>query len=104
MHMRSLRFAFWLLLPVFALLIGVNGARAQGDPRQLCVSDAIRLCNDFIPDAEKVKRCMLSKRGQLSAECRNSMHSYHRGGGRYYHRGARPRHYKGSKGGKGSKH
>jgi hypothetical protein len=89
--MRHLRLVLGLVLPMAALLAGLNGAIAQGDPRELCVSDALRLCNDYIPDENKVKRCMLAKRGQLSAACRNAMHPGWRGHGHGYshHRAVR---------------
>lgn len=88
-HMRILRFAVCLSLPMVALLAGLNAAAAQGDPRELCVSDALRLCNDFIPDEHKITRCMLAKRAQLSAPCRNAMHPGWRGGRHYHHRAVR---------------
>jgi len=87
--MRHLRLVLGVALPMIVLLGGLNGAVAQGDPRELCVSDALRLCNDFIPDEQKVKRCMLAKRPQLSAECRNAMHPGWKGRGHYYHRGVK---------------
>jgi len=89
--MWTLRLIFCLALPMMMLLAGPNHAAAQdgGNPRELCVSDALRLCNDFIPDEGKVKRCMLAKRAQLSAPCRNAMHPGWRGGGHYHHRAVR---------------
>jgi hypothetical protein len=87
--MRHLRLVLGLALPMAALLAGLNGAIAQGDPRELCVSDALRLCNDYIPDEAKVKRCMISKVRLLSAPCRNAMRSGWRGHGHYHHRAVR---------------
>jgi len=89
-HLRLvLGLALPIVLPMVVLLAGLNGAIAQGDPRELCVSDALRLCNDYIPDENKVKRCMLAKRPQLSAPCRNAMHPGWRGHGHYHHRAVR---------------
>jgi hypothetical protein len=83
--MRTLRFVCWLALPVGLLIGGMNAASAQGseEARQACTPDAMRLCSEFIPDAGKVKNCMLRKRGQLSETCRTAM----RGGGRRYGHG-----------------
>jgi hypothetical protein len=85
--MRMMRFVACLALPVGILLLsGVQGVNAQSDEaRQACTPDAMRLCSEFIPDAGRVKRCMLAKRGQLSQACRSAM----RGGGgvRGHHRG-----------------
>jgi len=86
--MRNLRLAIFLGLPMVVLLAGLNAAAAQGDPRELCVSDALRLCNDYVPDEAKITRCMMAKRRQLSAPCRNAMHPGWKGGraaGRYHH-------------------
>jgi hypothetical protein len=73
--MRTMRIVCLLALPVGALLCSLTGAGAQGTPeaRQACTPDAMRLCSEFIPDADRVKSCMLSKRSQLSAECRAAM-------------------------------
>jgi hypothetical protein len=102
--LRTLYLACRTVLPVGLLLIaiaavGVGGAAAQqGTPeaREACTPDAMRLCSDFIPDVAKVTRCMMAKRGQLSAACRMAMAGGHRAGayraGGY--RAARPtRHY-----------
>lgn len=92
--MRTMRIVCLLALPVGALLCGLTGAGAQGTPeaRQACTPDAMRLCSEFIPDANRVKSCMLSKRSQLSVECRTAMGGG--GGGRHAERHAE-RHHKG---------
>jgi hypothetical protein len=80
----SLRFVCWLALPVGLLIGSINVASAQvsEDVRQACTPDAMRLCSEFIPDADKVKTCMLRKRRQLSETCLTAM----RGGRRVYRR------------------
>ena len=47
-------------------------AAAQGtiNPEQACRDDAFRLCNDFIPDRNKVGACLRSKVRALSRDCR----------------------------------
>ena len=47
-------------------------ASAQGTPeqQQACQSDAFRLCNEFIPDVQKVTACMARKRASLSPACK----------------------------------
>jgi hypothetical protein len=73
--MRIIRHVCLLALPAAALLLsGVAGASAQAvDVRQACTPDAMRLCNEFIPDEGKVKSCMMAKRAQLSVECRTAI-------------------------------
>jgi hypothetical protein len=93
-----MRFICWLALPVGLLIGGINGAGAQGseEARQACTPDAMRLCSEFIPDAGRVKSCMLRKRGELSEACRSAMRGGARGRHVYYHRVRRvihERHY-----------
>jgi len=87
--MRAMRFV-WLVLPAGILFGAIGAANAQGSDaaRQACTPDAMRLCQEFIPDAARVKSCMLRKRGQWSAACRAAM----AGGGRHAARGHH-RHY-----------
>ena len=67
-------------LPAAILLIGIGamgmgGAAAQGSPeaRQACTPDAMRLCSEFTSDVSQTTKCMMAKRGQLSAACRMAM-------------------------------
>jgi hypothetical protein len=76
--MHAIRFVCSLALPTgiflgsILLLGSLNGASAQGSDaaREACTPDAMRLCNEFVPDEGKVRSCMLSKRSQLSEACR----------------------------------
>ena len=67
-------------LPAALLLIGMSAmgitdAAAQGSPeaRQACTPDAMRLCSEFTSDVSQTTKCMMAKRGQLSAACRMAM-------------------------------
>jgi hypothetical protein len=82
--MSTMRFICSLALPVGMLLASLNGAGAQGSDaaREACTPDAMRLCNEFIPDEARVKACMLSKRSQLSEACRLAMRGGPAEGGR----------------------
>jgi hypothetical protein len=91
--MGTMRLALRLALPVGALLIGLQAAAAQdrmAEARQACTPDAMRLCSEFVPDANRVRACMMSKRSQLSQPCRVAM-ARMGGGGRHGH------HYRGHK-------
>jgi hypothetical protein len=92
--MRTTFFVCRLALPVCALLFcGLHQAGAQGttpvDVQQACTPDAMRLCNDTIPDVAKTTACMKAKRAQVSKECRVAMAGGSGGGGG----GRRARHY-----------
>jgi hypothetical protein len=59
-------------------------AAAQGaiNPEQACKDDAFRLCNDFIPDRDKVGACLRKKARSLSPDCRTVV-TGGRGGGHH---------------------
>jgi hypothetical protein len=81
--MPRIRLVCALALPVGILLGSLGVANAQGESaREACTPDAMRLCNEFIPDEARVKSCMLSKRSQLSEACRLAMRGGRDGGGR----------------------
>ena len=65
-----------------------RGAQGSDAAREACTPDAMRLCNEFIPDEARVRSCMLSKRSQLSEACRVAMRPRaaegERGEGRYH--------------------
>jgi hypothetical protein len=94
--MRIMRFAWRPVLLVGMLLCGLSAAGAQGSDaaRQACTPDAMRLCSQFIPNAAKVKSCMLAKRSQLSEACRIAMAGGRRIGRRRYYRHHYRYHYR----------
>jgi hypothetical protein len=58
------------LATVLFVMAGATSAAAQ-DPRaaELCTPDVMRLCNEFVPDVDRITACMSKKRRQLSPEC-----------------------------------
>lgn len=82
------------LVLLLAVQFGAGTASAQGvDVRQACTPDAMRLCNEFIPDEAKVKSCMMAKRRELSVGCRTAIAAMHHGRGTVRVRHVRYRHY-----------
>jgi hypothetical protein len=69
-------------------------ASAQGTPAQqaACQGDAVRLCGAFIPDAGRVRSCMVRQISALSPACRAQFGGGARRHGRHYRRHYR-RHY-----------
>lgn len=62
-----------LLLGLTLTCLSVAPAAAQQgtiNPEQACRDDAFRLCNDYIPDRNKVGACLRSKARALSRDCR----------------------------------
>jgi hypothetical protein len=45
------------------------GARADDD-HYACMSDAMTVCGQFIPDRERVARCLMANRNRVSPACR----------------------------------
>jgi hypothetical protein len=88
--MLTVRLVCALALPAGILLGSLGAASAQGSEsvRDACTPDAMRLCNEFIPDEGKVRACMLRQRSQLSEACRLAM----RGRSAEGERGARRHH------------
>jgi hypothetical protein len=77
-----------LALPIGLSLAGASSAAAEEslDPRQVCVGDAMRLCSEFIPDEQKITRCMIAKYRQVSLLCRRAMSHGHARRGYAMHR------------------
>ncbi len=47
-------------------------ARAQDD-HYACISDAMTICGQFIPDRERVARCLMANRNRVSPGCRAAL-------------------------------
>jgi hypothetical protein len=74
--MRTLRAFCRLTMPALIILGGLNAAGAQDvspEVQQACTPDAMRLCQQFVPDRAKVTACMMHNRRQLSQECLTAM-------------------------------
>jgi hypothetical protein len=59
-----------------AISLGATPAAAQFDratAEQLCTPDVMRLCNEYIPDPDRIVRCLKAKRRQLSQACHSSL-------------------------------
>jgi len=74
MFLRTLGFICWLVLPGSIIVGCIGAANAQSEAlKQACTPDAMRLCQEFIPDRAKITRCMMGKRSQISAPCLTAM-------------------------------
>jgi hypothetical protein len=88
MHMRIVRFVCLAALLAGFSPYSIDSAAAQGTDaeRQACTPDAMRLCQDAIPDVAKVTACMKAKYAQLSQPCRLAMASGHKGAAHHKYR------------------
>ena len=61
-----------------ALVVACSGpasARSKAptlreEAEHICYNDVTTLCNDVVPDEDKIRVCMAAKRAQLSPGCR----------------------------------
>jgi len=68
--------AIGLLLAGVVISAGATPAAAQmsrAEAEQACTPDVMRLCNEFIPDPNRIVRCLKAKRRQLSPGCQTAM-------------------------------
>jgi hypothetical protein len=67
---RSLLCAVTGVLTILIMAAGAKPAAAQAsDAADRCTPDVMRLCNEFIPDADRIVVCLKAKRKQLSPSC-----------------------------------
>ena len=66
-------------LPLIALALAFFAAapaEAQPTPaqRQACEQDAYRLCQDAIPDEQRVRQCLVRNMRRMNPACRSAFH------------------------------
>ena len=67
---RSLLCAMAGVLTLLIVAAGTKPAAAQAsDAADRCTPDVMRLCNEFIPDADRIVVCLKAKRRQLTPSC-----------------------------------
>jgi type II secretory pathway component PulL len=69
---RLYRRSMMIVAALFGLTLMSLPAAAQGSPEQraACQDDAMRLCNQYVPDVNRITACMSQKRRYLSPRCR----------------------------------
>jgi len=71
---RSLLCAMAGALTVLIAAAGTRPAAAQAsDAADRCTPDVMRLCNEFIPDADRIVACRKAKRRQLTPSCLSAL-------------------------------
>jgi hypothetical protein len=65
-----------------ALLLTAAPASAQApDAADRCTPDVMRLCSEFVPDADRIVQCLKVKRRQLSPSCSSALQPASKSGG-----------------------
>ena len=76
-HAMPVGIAAYCLSAALGLLVIANAtpATAQGtvDQRLACMSDAFRLCAEFIPDSIRIEACLKANRRSLSRDCQREV-------------------------------
>jgi len=55
-------------------VMGSTPASAQApDAAERCTPDVMRLCSEFVPDADRIVKCLKVKRRQLSPSCASAL-------------------------------
>jgi hypothetical protein len=75
MMMRTLSTAALALATVLLVASPISPARAQSAD-DLCTPDVMRLCNEFVPDRDKITACLRRKFRAVSKECKTAMRNY----------------------------
>ena len=63
-----------LTTSVYAARANKSQPTLRDQEQAACYGDATRLCNEFVPDEEKIEACMRAKMSQISAGCRKFFH------------------------------
>jgi hypothetical protein len=59
---------------VMLVAFGGKPATAQSaDAQERCTEDVMRLCSEFVPDADSIVVCLKAKRLQLTSSCLNAL-------------------------------
>jgi hypothetical protein len=65
-----MRGLLWIAIPLALFVSAPASAQGTAEERSACKEDAYRLCDDDIPDAIAVERCLRAHMSALSAGCR----------------------------------
>ena len=71
---RSLLCAMAGVLTLLIVTADTKPAAAQAsDAADRCTPDVMRLCNEYIPDADRIVACLKAKRRQLTPTCLSAL-------------------------------
>jgi hypothetical protein len=70
--------ALLLTMSVPALAQGAASSAASEAEKQACEPDVYRLCNDYVPDVDRIVACLNANKRALAPACRAVMSRPHR--------------------------
>ncbi|MGD0332922.1 MAG: hypothetical protein ABSA90_06645 [Xanthobacteraceae bacterium] len=63
-----------LVLALFCAALAPAAAKADDQQgQQACMTDAMTVCSQFIPDRQRVAGCLISNRQRISVPCRMAL-------------------------------
>jgi hypothetical protein len=66
-----------LALATFCLALAPAAVCADEQQNKVaCMSDALTVCGQFIPDRERVAACLFSNRNRISVACQDALRGY----------------------------
>jgi hypothetical protein len=73
--MNRSRFLFGLAVGLLSFMTGnaTTAAAQSADAEARCTGDVMRLCSEFVPDADSIVVCLKAKRLLLEASCLNAL-------------------------------
>lgn len=71
-------FALALTMTLPALAQGYGASNTSQEDQQACEPDVYRLCNDYVPDVDRIVACLNAHKRSLSPACRAVMSRPHR--------------------------
>jgi hypothetical protein len=71
---RPMKFRHAIVLALLCLApqLAATSVRAQDD-HYACMSDAMTVCGQYIPDRERVAHCLMANRSRVSPACRAAL-------------------------------
>ena len=60
----------WIAFTLAVITLSAPASAYTQEAQQACQDDAFRLCNNAIPDEQKVKACFIANMRKLSPGCR----------------------------------
>jgi hypothetical protein len=79
---RAMKMRSVLTLALFCTALAPAVAKAEDQQNQnenqaACMSDAMTVCAQYIPDRQRVAGCLISNRNRVSAPCRAQLAHWH---------------------------